>query len=162
MGRVSRYKRIAADDPFAPRRAKVVDETIDFAPEPKDERDDAGGMTRSIRNLMKAQERVKKNQTSTKRMQHQKELRKTGQIFCWLLTSFIEHLSSNIAVYLVYTVQRYQSLSEKAQQRPVNKPGFDFVSQAQKSAAMEFRRDQHKPNMHPEVRRRDEYQILRL
>lgn len=65
MGRVSRYKKISKDDPFAPRRPTEVDETIDHAPEPKHERDDAGGMTRSTKALIKAQERMRRDSERT-------------------------------------------------------------------------------------------------
>lgn len=65
MGRVSRYKKISKDDPFAPRRPKEVDETIDHAPEGKDELDDGGGMTRTALMVMKAQERMRRDQEST-------------------------------------------------------------------------------------------------
>jgi hypothetical protein len=66
MGRVSRYKRIAKDDPFAPKRSQKVDETIDFEPTKKTMKDDGGGMTRSMRAFMKAQERMKKSEERTK------------------------------------------------------------------------------------------------
>jgi len=65
MGRVSRYKKIAKDDPFAPKRAEKVDLTINHEPGKKDLRDDGGGMTRSTRALLQAKERVRKHQEST-------------------------------------------------------------------------------------------------
>lgn len=65
MGRVSRYKKIAKDDPFAPKRAEKVDLTINHEPGKKDLLDDGGGMTRSMKNFLKAKERMRKHEEST-------------------------------------------------------------------------------------------------
>lgn len=64
MGRVSRYRKISKDDPFAPKRPEKVDTTINFEPGKKDLKESGGGMTRSVARMIKAQERMKRNAQS--------------------------------------------------------------------------------------------------
>lgn len=77
MGRVSRYRKISKDDPFAPKRPEKVDTTINFEPGKKDLKESGGGMTRSVARMIKAQERMKRNNQSTSWRWMVKELSKT-------------------------------------------------------------------------------------
>ena len=60
MGRVSRYRKVSKDDPFAPKRPEKVDTTINFEPGKKELRESGGGMTRAVQRMLKAQERMKR------------------------------------------------------------------------------------------------------
>lgn len=159
MGRVSRYKKISKDDPFAPRRAKEVDETIDYAPEPTKEVDDAGGMTRTAKAVMKAQERMRRDQERTYK---RNSLLRNCDFGIWNSVRISELIFasqsspfSELTRFLNVIEKRFDALSEKAKQRAVNKPSFDFVSVAQKSASLEHAEGQYKPNMQPKVRKHD-------